>query len=154
MKNVRPVIDRLMSRVTQAPSGCLEWTGATRGAMGYSTLGNEPGKLPKMLYGHVVSYEHHHGAIPAGMVVRHTCDNPICVSPDHLILGTNSDNHQDMVQRGRRGVNTPHKVTELEVKAMRAERASGATLTSLAAKYGLSLAQVSKICNGQAWKHV
>lgn len=50
---------------------------------------------------HIVSYLLHAGAIPTGMVVRHTCDVSLCVRPDHLILGTQAENVQDMLERGR-----------------------------------------------------
>jgi hypothetical protein len=147
----KPVIDRLMSKVIKQPNGCHEWTGARRGTMGYSTLGNEPGKLPKMLYGHVVAYEHHKGTIPSGMVVRHACDNPVCVNPEHLTIGSHSDNHGDMMERGRGGDYKPHKVTEDIVRTI---RASGESLSVLSARHGLSVAQVSKIRNHKAWKHI
>lgn len=84
MRTPIPAIDRLTSNVIESENGCHEWQGAKRGPMGYSSLRNSADLLPKMIYGHVVSYEHHKGTIPKGMVVRHTCDNPICVNPDHL----------------------------------------------------------------------
>lgn len=142
-----------MSKVSERPNGCHEWSGAKRGTMGYSSLGNEPGKLPKMVYGHVVAYEHHYGTIPQGMVVRHSCDNPICVNPLHLTVGTHSDNRGDTVERGRGG-QYGRKLTADDVRKMRAMRADGASISDLVERFGLSPAQVSKICNRIQWKHI
>lgn len=58
------------------------------------------GKFVKV-YQHRVAYEQAHGQIPPGMVVMHSCDNPPCVNPDHLIIGTQSENVRDMYHKGR-----------------------------------------------------
>lgn len=58
-------------------------------------------RLKKTVWAHRLSYEITKGEIPKGMLIRHTCDNPLCINPDHLILGTPKDNHDDMVARGR-----------------------------------------------------
>jgi len=54
-----------------------------------------------MMRAHVLSFTIHNGPVPRSLVVRHTCDNPICVNPSHLLLGTNRDNSYDMLERGR-----------------------------------------------------
>lgn len=73
---------------------------------------------------HRLSYELHKGPIPAGLIIRHTCDNPSCVNPDHLLAGTHKDNAQDCMARGRRAlVHAPHtrlrKVTDDQVREIR-----------------------------------
>lgn len=77
-------------------SDCVEWTGR-RTATGYGRLV----RGGKHLYAHRWTYQQEHGPIPAGMLVRHTCDNPPCVNPEHLVLGTQADNMRDMAERGR-----------------------------------------------------
>ncbi len=80
---------------TVTDSGCWEFDGG-RTEAGYGTVGTG-----RRYYVHRVVYEHHHGAIPDGMVVRHACDNPPCCNPAHLSIGTQQDNAQDASRRGR-----------------------------------------------------
>lgn len=94
---------RFWSRVRKSAK-CWEWQGCTAGA-GYGQLyvgENEPGG--RMAYAHRISWALHNGEIPAGMSVCHHCDNPLCVRPDHLFLGTDADNMQDAQRKGRLSV--------------------------------------------------
>jgi hypothetical protein len=75
---------------------CWVWTGGRQGR-GYGQLTVHYRRL--LL--HRVVYEWAFGEIPAGLVVRHTCDNPPCCNPAHLVIGTQHDNVRDMVERGR-----------------------------------------------------
>ena len=80
-----------------SPTGCIEWQrGKSGNGYGNISIGNG-----KQDYAHRVSYKVHKGEIPEGYVVRHTCDNPCCVNPDHLLIGTQWDNVQDTISRGR-----------------------------------------------------
>lgn len=81
----------------QKSSGCWEWQACTNGA-GYGIVGIGGKRVDRA---HRVSYRLHKGEIPAGLFVCHTCDNRRCVRPDHLFLGTNQDNVDDMVTKGR-----------------------------------------------------
>lgn len=85
------------ARVNRSPDGCWEWQGG-RTAAGYGIFSGTHGRR----YAHRFSWELHHEAIPQGMLVCHQCDNPPCVRPDHLFLGSHADNAQDREAKGRR----------------------------------------------------
>lgn len=87
----------LADRSEPAPSGCLLWTKSTVGQMGYGQAWYQG----RAIGAHVLAYVAEHGPVPKGSEVRHTCDTPRCVNPEHLILGTRRDNMRDMTARGR-----------------------------------------------------
>lgn len=88
------IVERFWPKVAKAAgeNGCWAWTAWTNNH-GYGTLGDE--------YAHRISWRLHFGEIPDGMRVLHRCDNPPCVRPDHLFLGTPKDNNADMSAKGR-----------------------------------------------------
>ena len=90
---------RLEAKTIPEPmSGCRLWIGANRpSGYGRVVCGN------KTLTAHRVAWETFVGPIPPGMDVLHSCDNPPCVNPDHLFLGTDLDNVRDMIAKGRDG---------------------------------------------------
>lgn len=88
---------RFWARVHRQNDGCWEWQGATL-PTGY---GRFFPTSDQSLYAHRYSFALANGAIPEGMQVCHRCDNPKCVRPDHLFLGTSHDNHMDMARKGR-----------------------------------------------------
>jgi hypothetical protein len=93
-----PLIDRLWAKVDKT-GDCWIWTGACD-SKGYGRIG-AGGRGGRLVRPHRVVYEAEHGAIPEGMYVCHHCDNPPCVRPEHLFLGTNQDNQLDAVAKGR-----------------------------------------------------
>lgn len=95
--------------------------------------------------------------VPEGMYVCHTCDNPLCVRPEHLWIGSPKQNTQDAVLKGRmrRGSTSPNaKLTEDIVKAIRAEYEAGETQVNLAIKYGLHQTNIGRVLRRKTWKHV
>jgi hypothetical protein len=81
-------------------SGCWTWTGARNCQTGYG-MAYVKSFRPGPVAAHRVAYRLVNGPIPPGMLVMHACDNPVCVKPAHLILGTVRDNSQDMIEKGR-----------------------------------------------------
>jgi hypothetical protein len=123
--------------------------------MGLKT-GNRYGiiaKWPKNVYAHRASYEGHRGPIPDGMFVCHTCDNPGCINPDHLFLGTPADNTADMMEKGRsgRGERKGGRFTEDDVRAI---LQSDERHSALAQRYGVSQSHIHQIKHRKIWSHV
>jgi hypothetical protein len=146
-----PVIDRLLSKIkVDKVAECWEWQ-AQRSRDGY-------GKLQlrgKKHLAHRLSFEVHCGPIPDGINVCHRCDNPCCINPSHLFLGTQADNIADKFAKGR-GV-TPRlfgadhsqaKLTEADVLAI---RASSASQSQMAKAFGVSKSTIGSIRTGKTW---
>ena len=107
-QKIRSIRDRFFTKVQKATS-CWIWTGHKL-KKGYGLISRgRRGESP--IQAHRLSYELHIGEIPDGMCVLHKCDNPSCVNPEHLFLGTEKDNTLDMLQkeRGRWQRNAPSK---------------------------------------------
>lgn len=107
---------------------------------------------------HRVSWELHRGPITNGLHVLHSCDNPCCVNPDHLRLGTNYENKMDSVRKGRHrfpvlvGSKNPiAKLTEDDVIAIRADTRGPAVI---AKAYGIRPDYVCQVRARKTWKHI
>lgn len=133
-----------------SPTECWPFVGA-RDKDGYG-LYRPP--RSRMVRAHRHAFTLANGAIPDGNMVCHTCDNPACCNAAHLFAGTAADNHNDMVQKGRRG--RPCAVlTEQDVRSIRDVYASGAAFQrELAATYGVSQATISSIIRRETWRTV
>ena len=118
----------------------------------------------KTVLWHRLAYAEHHGLTLAdieGRVVRHTCDNPACHNPEHLLIGTQSDNMKDMYTRGRQhhsytGVpNEKHGMCVLDntqVLEIRELAEAGVPRKELRERYGMSKSQIQRIVTGASRK--
>lgn len=97
---------------------------------------------------HRLVYQECFGEIPEGLMIRHKCDNPTCINPEHLETGTNQDNMNDMKERGR----TASRLTEEQVLDIRFNLKL--SVQELSNKYGITVSSVRKIIFGETWKHV
>jgi len=135
-------------------TGCREWLSTKSRGYGVLRVGGRHGKT---MFAHRLSFEDANGQIPEGMVVCHRCDNPGCINLDHLFLGWQSDNHADMVAKGRnpiiRGVdNGQHILTEEQVRLIRS--ADGESVRGLARKFGVTHPTIIKIRKRESWTHL
>jgi hypothetical protein len=148
----RTPADRFWEKVDRrGPDDCWLWTGGSH-SRGYGQFGLGG----RLVIASRLSYEWANGPIPDGMFVCHSCDNPPCVNPAHLWLGTPADNAADKAAKGRAsslaGASNPRaKLTDGDVRAIREDpRAPKA----IAAEYGVSDTAVRFIKEGRTWRHL
>lgn len=130
---------------------CWLWTGPP------ATDGYGKFHLPPETRAHRAAWVLTYAPIPAGLVVMHHCDTPLCVRPDHLFLGTNADNSADMRmnQRQARGErNAFSRFTEADIRAIRVARLNGVRSAVLASQYGTSRQYIMRIALRRSWGHV
>ena len=145
VRKLIPAEDRFHKKyVVDVETGCWEWSGTT-GTFGYGAFSINNGTMKAHRY----SYELHYGSIPKGMKVCHTCDNPSCVNPEHLFLGTQSDNMKDMLNKDRSGA---AKLTIQLVSEILMWLKLGYTVVDIAASYNVSYSAISHIKNGRSWR--
>lgn len=140
--------ERFMDKVQKADEGCWEWLGK-KNSNGYGTI--RKGRKNKAA--HRIMFEIHHGTIDPSMGVHHLCDNPGCVNPDHLAQGDQKENMRQAVERNRtaRGLaNAAAKLTDDQVREMRAKWQNGTTVAGLAKEYGINKKYAREIVKGRA----
>jgi hypothetical protein len=172
----KSLADRFWLKVDRrAPDECWPWLG-TRHAGGYGriSLGGRADGMVRAT--HVAILLATGQRVPAGMEACHTCDNPPCVNPRHLFIGTPADNSRDMATKGRQrmpGLSgdlhplrlNPERaargeghgcsvLTAEQVRAIRADAAAGARVTHIARRYGVARPTVWRIVQRETWRHV
>lgn len=175
---ITPPNERFLRHIDRSGGvdSCWLWTAAiVRGYGAFHVIRS------KSVKAHRFAYELWIGPIPEGMCVCHTCDNPRCVNPAHLWLGTNAENTHDKIAKGRaryigqynpaRGERNGHvthpertlrgesqhasKLTAELVRAIRADYGTGTTSCSeLGVKYGVSNSTIHRIVRRTAWAHI
>lgn len=147
---------RFWERTVVTSTGCWEWQGwaVPKGYGGINYQG-------KKIYVHRLAWILKRGTIPKGLHVLHHCDNPPCVNPDHLFLGTNDDNIRDCIVKGRQrgGDNTGEKnpratLTELDVRRIRSLYDHGWKHDQIADVFCASIYAVRKAALRQTWRHI
>lgn len=140
----RSVEDSLLFYTHVTPSGCWEWAGTRHN--GYGRFAG--------VAAHRLAYETWVGHIPDGLLIRHKCDNPPCINPEHLETGTDQDNMDDRQKRGRTASGPRHGFSKLDedaVRAIRSAYSSGRSMRSIAREYGVHHATVSNVVNRRTY---
>lgn len=146
-----PLSSKFFNRVEKTDY-CWIWTGPKRKGYGHVWVNGETVRAHRASW--ILSF----GAIPDGLLVLHKCDNPSCVNPEHLYIGTHSDNMRDKVERdrcahldrsGERGGRTV--LTNEIVLSIRADSRMN---KDIAAAYGVDRSTISDIKRRKSWKHI
>ena len=153
-RRILPLREELLAHIAVTKDGCWEWTGI-KNNHGYGRLTYTPNRyLTHRLYWQLFI-----GEIPQGLVVCHHCDNPPCMNPDHLFLGTLSDNQQDASRKGRNhsgrwdGEDHPMaKITNATAHEIKDALAAGERVYRIAKRFGVHPSTVGNIKSGLQWR--
>lgn len=147
---------KLAARTIHQPSGCWEVQGHALHSGHVQLSVGSPWHPPYVrVRAHVFAWEQATGRkVPAGQVVMHACDNPRCVNPAHLSIGTQHDNILDSVRKGRYNCFGRQKLNAEQVRQIRALSAAGHLQKDIAKQFGIARNTVSGIVNRKTWDHL
>ena len=147
---------RFALKTIRAKNNCFVWIGS-KDQSGYGHFYDGS----KIVKAHRFAYELFKEKIPNGKFVCHKCDNPPCVNPNHLFIGSHTDNMRDMIKKKRWSngnrvgeLNPCAKLTERKVLKIRSLRHSALTYKSLSKMFNVSKTLVAKICREEIWDHI
>ena len=152
-----PIAERLEKRTERLPEcGCWIWMGYV-GRKGYGYIGPNP--FTKEVMVHRAQWELDHGPIPEGVHILHRCDVPCCRNPEHLFSGSNQDNVDDKMQKGRFKpmIGSNHGMsflTDEQVLEIRRRYAAGERQVDLADAFGTDRQRIYQIVHRKQWKHI
>lgn len=150
-QKIERTLDNLKSCTATTANGCWQWTRSTQGN-GYGTVRYGTG----MKRAHRVAWILVHGPIPAGMCVLHRCDNPPCINPDHLRLGTQAENLCDMFRkkRQRQARGETFRRSKLNEEKVRTILKSPKNYAELGREFGVSKVTIRQVRLRKTWAHV
>jgi hypothetical protein len=156
----RGLVEDRLNNYVEAETGCWEYQGYCD-CLGYGVLKISAGNGLRNTYNyrlHRLSYYYHKHTDPAALVVRHDCDNPCCINPAHLRLGTIRDNNNDCVERGRNAKGEKHwcskLTTECVINIKKRLREGKETQVAIARDYGVVQSVISDIAVQRKWRHI
>ena len=132
----------------EAITGCILWFGSTSRGYPRISLKNKEYRVSRYLY------EKTHGNCINDLNVCHTCDNPLCVNPDHFFLGTHADNQQDKFDKNRQAKGATHGCSKLNNEQAMMAKFTTIKPTVLAKEFNCSATIIRQIRQGKYWKHL
>lgn len=153
-KNSKTPEERFWSKVNiKSDTECWEWTGS-KSKKGYGLFDARCGESRA----HRVSWMFSFGNVPNGVFVLHSCDNPSCVNPNHLFLGSAKDNTQDMIRKSRDSLigskNSQAKLSEVSIVEIKTLYQSGISISKISSLFNVVYETIWDIVNGNTWKHI
>ena len=150
------MVERFMEKTVRDASGCLLWT-AAKAKFGHGLFTVALPNHHRVAKAHRIAWEiANRASLLPGSVIRHTCDNPACVEPAHLIAGTQAENVKDSWERGRswrhRGESSQKaQLTEAQVLDARLRFKTGEPIPKIAAEYGVKYPALYNAVQGRSW---
>jgi hypothetical protein len=151
MQNKKVLKERLIksSRINRKTE-CWNWRLSKNGNGRYGRISVNG----KDCAAHRIAYECFVGPISRGLNVLHRCDNPGCINPDHLFLGKQEENVQDMIRKGRANFYGRRKLTERSVRSIRKQIELGRSMYLIAQKYHVTYDAIYAIYRERSWRHI